>query len=455
MVSFPRVFFAGGGRWMLSLLAIACGSDLNTDGSLADAAADTSYVGQDAASQSDTSFGDGSIDGGLRSCAMRRYEATLVDKPVDVLLVIDNSGSMGAKIAQIEELINGNFADVLGDSKLDYRLIVLGRHGEHGTNIHEWGPLYGENICVRAPLSGTDCDPVPEQPALTEKFKHYSHWIDGSQTLETVISGFSAPDEHDLAPQGYSTWLRSDSLKAIVVFTDDDPGINLRDEDPSNDDRTAEVADGFEQRLLALSPPLFGVPGSRNYVFHSVVGLASGTEGKVFTADEPIVEGVCRGSENHGGSYQRLSKITGGLRASLCSIESYGALLREVATHIVQRASLQCVLDLPIAELGSVVDASSVYVKLKLSEQDSQTIFPVDSAEECGGNSFYIDDGQLRACPELCAVLSASKEAVVEVHARDCGETECVPTGKEQCDDDIDNDCDSFIDRNDSDCLLR
>src|SRR5262245_13950664 len=63
------------------------------------------------------------------ACVATSAEAKLEKKPVDIIFIIDNSGSMTDNIAGVERNINQNFASIIGASSIDYRVIMLSEHG--------------------------------------------------------------------------------------------------------------------------------------------------------------------------------------------------------------------------------------------------------------------------------------------------------------------------------------
>jgi hypothetical protein len=78
------------------------------------------------------------------ACAMQSTEASAgLDKQVDVLFVIDNSGSMGEEIAAIRRNIDQSFARIVEESRVDYRVLVLSAFGTEGTSV-----------CIEPPLAG-------------------------------------------------------------------------------------------------------------------------------------------------------------------------------------------------------------------------------------------------------------------------------------------------------------
>ena len=64
-------------------------------------------------------------------------------KEVDIIFVVDNSGSMTDEIDAIRRNINDNFAAIIEASGVDYRVILLSQYGREGTNV-----------CIEPPLAG-------------------------------------------------------------------------------------------------------------------------------------------------------------------------------------------------------------------------------------------------------------------------------------------------------------
>ena len=63
--------------------------------------------------------------GGAESCATQKANAAIVRQPVDIIVVIDNSGSMQDEIDAVARSINVDFANVLQTSGVDYRVILI------------------------------------------------------------------------------------------------------------------------------------------------------------------------------------------------------------------------------------------------------------------------------------------------------------------------------------------
>ena len=122
--------------------------------------------------------------GGIMSCATQQADADVERMPVDIIVTIDNSGSMQEEIDAVENNINTKFASILQTSGVDYRVILLSRHEKKGRQT---------SICVLPPLSANNaCPPTPDQPAFTERFYQYSLKVDSLNSLSLLVDTFMA-----------------------------------------------------------------------------------------------------------------------------------------------------------------------------------------------------------------------------------------------------------------------
>src|SRR5262249_36527613 len=123
---------------------------------------------------------------------------------------------MTQEIVGVQNNINKNFAMILDQSGLDYRVIMVTRHG----------PAAGaQSVCIEAPLSGIPaggCAAPPAQPVNNPpKFFHYSTEIASLDSWCKVLSTFNTKDEFNLAPMGWQAWLRQNAFKTFIEITDD------------------------------------------------------------------------------------------------------------------------------------------------------------------------------------------------------------------------------------------
>lgn len=348
-------------------------------------------------------------------CAEQQAPATYAKRPVDIIFAIDNSSSMSDEIAEVEKQINTNFASIIDASPVDYRVIMLSRHGDNTT----------QRICVRAPLSGTNCDPVPDAPAETARFFQYSKFVTSYNALCRIVDSFDKPDDFNEHPAGYGELLRPDAFKVIVVISDDrvstaQPAGCYKPYDDENSAQGAGTAStSFENDLLSLPGHPFGTQGNRNYVFHSIVGVNPFDEAdlsKAYPWTAPISTGHCGPTVEHAGTgYQALSMKTGGLRYPTCGLD-YTTIFREIAKGVIDGATVACELPIPAAPQGQTLDLSTVVPRYS----PGGTMPPVDfgqvpNAGACQANKFYIEGEKIKLCPATCAEVQANPNAGLKV----------------------------------------
>jgi hypothetical protein len=345
------------------------------------------------------------------ACATQTERATRGEpKPVDVVFVIDNSGSMSDEIAAVRNSINVDFAQIIAESGLDYRVVLLSRHGTTDTAI-----------CVDPPLGGVACDASAGTAAgiaatQTEVFHQYSQDIGSQDPFCQILETFDRPDAHGVAPQGWQAWLRPEAQKAIVMITDDSArcsyvgGDTLYEFGREPVDAFADALQ-FHHALLARSGAQFGVPPDVKYQFFSIVGMSAHERpDEPYFPNQGLNTGTCGTAPGAGLSYQALSIVTDALRYPVCEGRSFDAVFRVLARSVIQASKADCVFELPDPPELAVLDESSVNLEYReASDRDPRRFTQVRSATACkDDHSFFIRD-RIELCPAACrAVQSAS-----------------------------------------------
>ncbi|WP_437912337.1 hypothetical protein WME73_34645 [Sorangium sp. So ce302] len=350
------------------------------------------------------------------ACVATVAEATLTKRPVDIVFVIDNSPSMANEIISVQNNINESFASIIGESGIDYRVIMISAHGAAEED---------DSICVGAPLSTESCSPVPEAPGNNPPvFYHYSHEIRSNDALCVLLGSYNGglPDEHGVAPSGWSEWVREDSFKVITVITDDHVGCqstHLPRNIYIDDTRQPweDVATDFEELLFGLDPAVFGDATAPNYVFHSIVGLHENTVlTDAYAPDADVVEETCGTAVAPGTGYQTLSKRTGGLRFPLCQTDSYDVVFQAIAEGVITGAVVACEFEVPDSPPGEIIDLSTVVVQYTPGDgSEPQSFDQVASAAACAPGSFYIENDMITLCPDACRLVQDDAMAAVDV----------------------------------------
>lgn len=334
------------------------------------------------------------------ACAEVRAEATLEKKPADIIFIIDNSGSMTDEILAVQNNINKNFADIIGKSGLDYRVIMVTSHGDARGR---------QSVCIAAPLSKhASCSPLPPQPGINPpRFYHYSLEVESWDSFQRALGSLDGRerDQYNLAPTGWQSWLRENAFKVFVEITDDESSMTETD---------------FDKQLLAKLPKQFGNVLNRNYVWHTIAGLKQNNPATTpWQPADPIQNTVCTkggGAVAPGLKYQRLSVLTGGLRFPICEYASFDAVFNHVAAGVVAGTKVACDFALPPPPPGQQIDLGTVLVEYTPGGVGAATEFKqVAGAAACAPDSFYIDKGRVYLCPQACMTVQADPKAKVNV----------------------------------------
>lgn len=344
-----------------------------------------------------------STDGGTPfdrdgACAVVSSQATLEKKAVDIILVIDNSGSMADEIKSVQNNINVNFAQIIAASGLDYRVIVLSKHGKADPD---------ESICISPPLSGnTTCNPPASKPTNTANFFHYSQEIDSHNSLAQIIATYNKADPSGASPTGWSAWLRPNAWKTFIEITDDESSM---------------TAANFETQLFALSPKNFGDANNRQYNFHSIVGLKENTPVTAsWQPADPVQNALCTGNGGDavapGEIYQGLSKLTGGLRFPICQYNNFDAVFNAVAQGVVQTGQVACDFAVPASPTGASVSLDMIAVQYTPGNGGAVSYLgQASTSAACTANAFYVENNRIYLCPAACTTLRQDPTAKVDV----------------------------------------
>ena len=348
-------------------------------------------------------------------CDLQVFEAKLEKKPVDVIFVLDNSCSMTDEIVAIENNINNNFATIIANANVDYRVIFVG----------EQGPSADESICIGPPLGGTNCPIGANQPPVNNPplFFHYdNNDISSHDSLCKLIDWYDKPDRYNLAPTGWREWLRSDSFKAFVEITDDGISCSRGQWSYSDSDSVLggdTAAKQFDTDLLARDPAMFGNANDRNYIWYSIVGVGPNpaSPDKSYAPTDPVTTSKCSSAPAPGTGYQWLSNMTGGLKFPVCEGQGFDVVFNAIAQGVIKGATIACEFDMPQPPQGKTLDLNSLVVEFTPQGGQPQKFTKVDNAAACAPGSFYIENDKIKLCPNTCSTVQGNDNAKLQILA--------------------------------------
>lgn len=372
MVRASRLRFASS-RWCLLVAVAAAGLATPACGS----SGRTGYE-EGAASATDPSgagrLGDPSADAGtggpIEACAGQSVQANRAE--VDIIVVIDTSGSMGEETAQVQANIN-TFAQKIGQSGLDYTVTMIAERPPFGIPL----PV---GICVPPPLAGANCADNPP------RFHHIGDDVDSWNSLLKILEHYPT----------YEKWLRPSAYKVFIEVTDDNSLLMSWSD--------------FDAQLLAKSPAQFGTASARRYIFNSICGYKNGTP--ALSPDK------CGSAENTGDQYQHLSQLTGGAIAPVCETD-YSVVFDNIAKGLITR--LGCEFAFPTATGGQQADPAAIVVNYTPSGGAPKALTQVTDAAKCGtvADAWYYDNNakpsRIIFCESTCATAGADTGGKLDI----------------------------------------
>lgn len=285
--------------------------------------------------------------------------------PVDIIWVIDTSGSMGEEAALIQREI-ANFVSYFDAVDLDWRVVMIATAEDGGTI----------DVCVPPPLSSVDTCP----DADSDRYRRVRSFVASNNAFEVIDANWD----------GFSSFLRPDAVTHFVLVSDDESERN----------RT-----WFEDRMRPR------LPGG--FVFHSIVSLTE--ECIFFGLDCWGCEGPHGDAEARGSQYIALSTATGGVAASICDA-SWTPIFDQIAEGVLTGAGLSCEYLIPEAPFGEIFYDS---VRVEFVAADGVTRRALDrvpSAADCtGGQQWYYDNNETPTTVYLCPSACGDIDGAIEI----------------------------------------
>ncbi|MET0390660.1 MAG: hypothetical protein ABW321_32105 [Polyangiales bacterium] len=309
------------------------------------------------------------------SCAAISQQAQNRLAPADIIIAVDNSGSMSEEIAFVRDELNA-FSQAVVASGVDVRIILISASDTppgaappaDGDEDSDEGDEDSNGICIAPPLGSGSC---PRDSA----FPSYLH----------VPTEVSSHDALALIVDTFPRWrdqLRPNATKTFVVVTDDDSDLS---------------AAAFTQGVARLPGGLFP-----QWSFSGIYCFSE-----------------CPESAAVGRVYTQLVQQSGGIAGDLCQ-QDFAPVFAALAEQVVAMVGLDCAWQIPPPPRGEVFNRDQVNVQYTSGAGVPTSLLRVSDEIACAAHSgWYYDDPaaprEIRACPASCAALQSDFSAEIDV----------------------------------------
>lgn len=294
---------------------------------------------------------------GAMECASQVTAAENQKQPADIVVVVDNSGSMDFEAASVQSNLNG-FSQQIVDSGIDVHVVLISSY-----------PGDGNGICIDPPLGSSGCNDADNNPPL---FTHIDSRVASHDALVQIL---------DHEPE-WKQVRRPDAALHFVVVSDDESEIGVLE---------------FDDGLKALDP---------SYALYKLNGIVCTTE--------------CDETANIGMVYISLGQLTGGIISDLC-LQDFQPVFDQLATLVIEGAQIACEWDVPQPPEGEDFDPQKVNVRFDDGMGGGFDIGYVDGPAACGGviDGWYYDDPvaptKILACPQTCPKIQGIDTGTIEI----------------------------------------
>lgn len=303
-------------------------------------------------------------DVGFMGCVGTPYEGMEAFAPIDIVWVVDTSGSMRNEAERVQENMQ-RFATAIGGVGLDWHVVVI---------------------------STQDYVNVPEPLASDPRYRLINRPVSSSEPLRALL---------DEWPR-YQDFLRRSALIHFIAVTDDESDLPWMD----------------FQRQMRLNL-------ERNFIFHTISSEVAGPPSFMYPEGQPCQTSAGfppEGAAEPGVQYWELASATGGRTFSICTpSEEWASLFDSLTAAIAVPQSIPCEYEIPAPPDGEELDFLRVNVRYRSGGGES-TVFPYvgsDDGADCSTTGWYYDDPanptRIILCPNACTQVSGDSAGRVDV----------------------------------------
>jgi hypothetical protein len=325
--------------------------------------------------------GDANPDGPCQAVSQEVKTETL---PVDIVWAVDTSGSMANEAAAVQANINA-FSQAIVAANIDVHVVMLAAY-----------PFLGLGVCVGPPLGTGNCATAGGDSIPPTFFHHPSAVVDSWNGAVMFVDMF----------RDYQQFIRPNSLKYLVIVTDDDSSPFLI----STCGAYCDNPTAFINDYTAL--PMMQTPSG----------------GRAWKMSGVYAQTACPNGTRIGAFWKSVIDQTGGVHGDICACsdlnactQTFKAVLDSLGQTITTAAKpLDCEYTIPSPPAGETFDKQKVNVDLTVNGAVEHIGWVADVTAchpELGG--WYYDNNEtptrILTCPKSCDKIKATTNGSVAV----------------------------------------
>jgi len=293
------------------------------------------------------------VDANLSACTSSTAMVMEGFAPIDIIYVVDSSGSMSNEAERVQDNMNA-FSAALGSLDLDYHVVMI---------------TTSSYVEVPPPLGGSDRYMLIDRP------------VSSSEPLRALL------DEY----VNYAPFLRRSAITHFVAVTDDESNVTA-----------ADFQTEMRRNLM------------RNFSFHTIASEMGPTSLTNPDGACQVSSGFPpEGAASPGLQYIQLARDNSGLFFSICTpAEEWATLFGSLTAAIAVPQALPCRYEVPAAPDGMTLDPFLVNL-VYTSGGGTEEVLPYvggtagEDPDCTGGGWYYESDAQdvILICPNTCSVI--------------------------------------------------
>lgn len=345
-------------------------TDPGTTGGSGDEESMSGPMESDSIGKLDVAGADNTSGGTGEECAGIDVMSDVGLQPADIIVIVDNSGSMEFEANSVQNYLN-MFSSQIFLANIDAHVVLISSY-----------PDVGHGICLDPPLGSGGCPADDNNPP---GYTHVAQEVDSNNALQILLS----------TQPMWAGAMRATASKHIIVVTDDESDLD---------------AASFTGMWAALDPTY------SPFFFHAIAAQ----QDPVTSCIDGNASHCCAISAAAGFVYHMLVDQTGGVWGNLCDQE-FQPIFDAVAEQVVQGSALACEYAIPDPPEGEDFDPMQVNVEFEDDVGGVLQIGYVESAADCAGvtDGWYYDDPamptQIILCSQTCDKIQGFTMASVSI----------------------------------------